>query len=72
MSALASPVSGKPVWPDGSQRAWRASIAIAHDRTRNRHDGSGPAGALSNAALTAAIRAVLAASSFHGEGHRTV
>src|SRR3954465_13069447 len=32
----------------------------------------GPMGALSDAALAAAIKAVLAASPFHGEGHRKV
>jgi hypothetical protein len=32
----------------------------------------GPTGAITDAALTAAIRAVLAASPFHGEGHRKV
>jgi HTH-like domain len=32
----------------------------------------GPIGALSDAALAAAIKAVLAASPFHGEGHRKV
>src|SRR3954466_12586167 len=32
----------------------------------------GPVGPMSDAALTAAIRGVLAASPFHGEGHRKV
>ena len=61
---------------------WRRSAgsgAIArsgvyrHRRRRPRHrPGVGPMGALSDAALAAAIRAVLAASPFHGEGHRKV
>jgi hypothetical protein len=76
MSAVASPVTGKPYGLAMVCRAWRiARSGIYRHRTppsstppRRR----GPTGALSDAALTAAIQAVLAASPFHGEGHRKV
>ncbi len=76
MSAVSSPVSGKPYGLAAVCRVWRAARSgVYRHRTpppatppRRR----GPAGALPDAALTEAIRAVLAASPFHGEGHRKV
>jgi putative transposase len=76
MSAVSSPVTGKPYGLAVVCRVWRtARSGVYRHRTsppatppRRR----GPAGALSDAALTEAIRAMLAASPFHGEGHREV
>jgi transposase InsO family protein len=76
MSAVSSPVSGKPYGLAAVCRVWRAARSgVYRHRTpppatppRRR----GPAGALPDAALTEAVRAVLAASPFHGEGHRKV
>jgi putative transposase len=76
MSALASPVSGQPYGLAAVCRVWRVARSGVY-----RHQASpsptpprrrGPTGAMSDEALTAAIRAVLAASPFHGEGHRKV
>jgi putative transposase len=76
MSRLISPVTGKPYGLAAVCRVWRlarsgvyrylsASPPLAAQRR-------GPLGAMSDEALTAAIRSVLAASPFHGEGHRKV
>jgi putative transposase len=76
MSRVISPVTGKPyglaavcrVWQlarSGVYRHLSASPPIAVQRR-------GLRGAMSDEALTAAIRGVLAASPFHGEGHRKV
>jgi putative transposase len=76
MSRLISPVTGKPyglaavcrVWQlarSGVYRHLSASPPMAVQRR-------GPLGSMSDEALTAAIRGVLAASPFHGEGHRKV
>src|SRR6201993_5249667 len=71
MSKVASPVTGKPYGLAAVCRAWRiARSGIYRHRTAPRRRG--PMGALSDAALAAAIKAVLAASPFHGEGHRKV
>ena len=75
MSRAVSPVSGKPyglaavcrVWRLARSGVYRHPIAVAV--RYHRHGRRGPAGAMSDDALTAAIRAVLAASPFHGEGH---
>ena len=75
MSKVASPVTGKPYGLAAVCRAWRIPRSGVY---RHRTPPSsaprrrGPMGALSDAALTAAIKAVLAASPFHGEGHRKV
>src|SRR6476659_6221017 len=57
-------------------RAWRAPRATVYRRvppSRAEPPGRpGPVGAMPDGALLAAIRAVLAASPFHGEGHRKV
>jgi putative transposase len=76
MSRALSPVTGKPyglaavcrVWQlarSGVYRHLSASPPLAAQRR-------GPLGAMSDEALTTAIRGVLAASPFHGEGHRKV
>jgi putative transposase len=76
VSRAASPSSGKPYGLARVCRVWRASRASVHrhrlpprtERPRRR----GPVGPMPDAALLDAIRAVLAASPFHGEGHRKV
>ena len=73
MSRVISPVTGKPyglaavcrVARSGVYRHLSASPPTAAQRR-------GPLGAMSDAALKRAIRGVLAASPFHGEGHRKV
>src|SRR5215210_1449651 len=59
MSRALSPASGRPYGLARVCRVWRASRATIY-----RH--------LADAALVEAIRAVLTASPFHGEGHRKV
>ena len=75
MSRSTSPVTGKAYGLATVCRVWRlarsgvyrhlAPAAVTSSRR-------GPTGAMTDAALTVAIRAVLAASPFHGEGHRKV
>ena len=79
MSRAVSPVSGKPYGLAAVCRVWRlARSGVYRHLSPPRSDTlpparrRGPAGAMSDDALTAAIRAVLAASPFHGEGHRKV
>src|SRR6478609_5584154 len=75
MSKVASLVTGKPYGLAAVCRAWRiARSGIYRHRTppSSAPRRRGPMGALSDAALAAAIKAVLAASPFHGEGHRKV
>src|SRR5690349_24166416 len=48
------------------------ALAFTASALRSAPRRRGPMGALSDAALAAAIKAVLAASPFHGEGHRKV
>ena len=76
MSQAISPVSGKPYGLAGVCRVWRLTRSGIY-----RHQSPppakpprrrGPMGAMSDQALTAAIRGILAASPFHGEGHRKV
>ena len=70
MSKVASPVTGKPYGLAAVCRAWRiARSGIYRHRTlpSSAPRRRGPMGALSDAALAAAIKAVLAASPFHGE-----
>ena len=76
MSRTVSPVSGRPYGLAAVCRVWRLARSGIY-----RHQAPpstvpprrrGPQGAMSDEALTAAIRAVLAASPFHGEGHRKV
>jgi putative transposase len=76
MSRALSPVTGKPyglaavcrVWQLARSGVYRHLSAPAALPTQRR----GPLGAMSDEALTTAIRGVLAASPFHGEGHRKV
>ena len=76
MSRRISPSSGKPYGLALACRTWRAPRAtIYRHQAPPRTEPSrrrGPVGPMPDAALLQAIRAVLAASPFHGEGHRKV
>src|SRR3954451_13244323 len=72
MSRTLSPVTGKPYGLALVCRVWRlARPGVYRPRSvppaRQR---CGPLGAMSDDALTTAIQDVLAATPFHGEGHR--
>ena len=74
MSRTISPVSGKPYGLAVVCRAWGLARSTVY---RHRAPASftlprrpGPTGPMPDADLVVAIRAVLAASPFHGEGHR--
>ena len=77
MSRTVSPVSGRPyglaavcrVWRLARSGVYRHLSASAPPPVAQRR---GPLGAMSDEALTTAIRGVLSASPFHGEGHRKV
>src|SRR5215208_1639519 len=76
MSRVISPVTGKPYGLAAVCRVWRLARSCVYRHlsapaplTAQRR---GPLGAMSDEALTTAIRGVLAASPFHGEGHRKV
>jgi transposase InsO family protein len=76
MSRTVSPVSGKPYGLAVVCRVWRLARSGIY-RLRAPQPASpaqrrGPVGAMPDETLIAAIRAVLAASPFHGEGHRKV
>ncbi len=76
MSRTGSPSSGRPYGLARVCRVWRASRAsvyrhLAPPRAEPPRR-PGPVGPMPDAALVEAIRAVLAASPFHGEGHRKV
>jgi transposase InsO family protein len=76
MSRTVSPVSDKPYGLAVVCRVWRLARSGVY-RHQSRLPGTlprrrGPMGPMSDDALAAAIRAVLAASPFHGEGHRKV
>ncbi len=76
MSRTLSPSSGRPYGLARVCRIWRASRAtlyrhLAPPRAEPPRR-PGPVGPMPDAALVEAIRAVLAASPFHGEGHRKV
>ena len=76
MSRAISPVSGKPYGLAAVCRVWRLArsgvyrLLSASPPTAVQRRG--PLGAMSDEALTTAIRGVLSASPFHGEGHRKV
>src|SRR5690348_59116 len=76
MSRTVSPVSGKPYGLAVVCRIWRLvrSGLYRHRAPQPTSPAQrrGPVGAMPDEALVAAIRAVLAASPFHGEGHRKV
>jgi len=76
MSRVISLVTGKPYGMAAVCRVWRLArsglyrhLFTAPPPMAQRR---GPLGAMSDEALTTAIRGVLAASPFHGEGHRKV
>jgi len=70
MSRSVSPVSGKPYGLAAVCRVWRLARSGVYRHlspSANAPSGRrGPVGPMSDAALTAAIRGVLAASPFHG------
>jgi putative transposase len=76
MSQTVSPSSGRPYGLACVCRVWRASRAtICRHLAPPRAEPPrrpGPVGPMPDAALVDAIRAVLSASPFHGEGHRKV
>jgi len=76
MSAAVSPVSGRPYGRAAVCRVWRIARSGVYRHQRPSPSASprrrGPVGPMPDAALVLEIRAVLAASPFHGEGHRKV
>ena len=76
MSRAVSPVSGRPYSLTAVCRAWRLARSTVHRRREPPRAAAprrrGPVGPMPDADLLDAIRAVLAASPFHGEGHRKV
>jgi transposase InsO family protein len=76
MSRAVSPSGGKPYGVARVCRVWRTARATVYrHRSPPRAEPPrrpGPVGARPDATLAEAIRAVLAASPFHGEGHRKV
>ena len=76
MSRAASPGTGKPYGLARVCRVWRAARSTVYRRRAPPREvpprRPGPVGPMPDAELVAAIRAVLAASPFHGEGHRKV
>lgn len=76
MSCAISPSSGRPYGLARVCRVWRTARATIYRRRLPPRPEPprrpGPVGAMADAALLAAIRAVLAGSPFHGEGHRKV
>ena len=76
MSRAVSPVSGRPYGVAAVCRVWQLARSTLY---RHRAPAPstpprrpGPWGPMPDADLLEAIRAVLAASAFHGEGHRKV
>src|SRR3954451_22151342 len=74
MSRVISPITGKPYGLPAVCRVWRLarSGVYRHLSASPPAQRRGPLGAMSDEALTTAIQGVLAASPFHGEGHRKV
>src|SRR3712207_3703926 len=76
MGRTASPSAGRPFGLARVCRLWRtAGAPLYRHRTPPRGGPPrrpGPVGAMPDATLLEAIRGVLAASPFHGEGHRKV
>ena len=74
MSRAISPSSGCSYGLARVCRIWRVARATVYRHRSPQPDRQrrGPAGPLSDEPLTEEIRAVLAASPFHGEGHRKV
>lgn len=74
MSGIISPVTGKPYGLAAVCRVWRVarSGVYRHLSASVPAQRRGPLGAMSDEALTTAIRGVITASPFYGEGHRKV
>ena len=74
MSRALSPVTGKPYGLAAVCRVWRVarSGVYRHLSASALAQRRGPLGAMSDEALTTAIRGVITASPFYGEGHRKV
>jgi putative transposase len=76
MSRALSPGIGKPYGLARVCRVWRAARSTVYRHRAPLREvpprRPGPVGPMPDAGLVAAIRAVLAASPFHGEGHRKV
>ena len=76
MSRTVSPSSGKPYGLTRVCRVWRASRATTYRHLSSSRPEPprrpGPVGPMPDPGLVDAIRAVLTASPFHGEGHRKV
>jgi putative transposase len=76
MSRVISLVTGKPYGLAVVCRVWRLARAGVYRHLSvpalSPAQRRGPLGAMSDEALTTAIRGMLAASPFHGEGHRKV
>src|SRR4051794_15933606 len=74
MSRTLSPVTGKSYGLALVCRVWRLarSGVYRHQSVPPARQRRGPLGAMSDDALTTGIQDVLAASPFHGEGHRKV
>jgi transposase InsO family protein len=76
MSRSLSSVSGRPYGLASVCRVWRLARSGVYRHQAPPPDTPparrGPTGPMSDDALTTAIRGVLAASPFHGEGHRKV
>jgi putative transposase len=76
MSRAVSPSGSKPYGLARVCRVWRAARSSVYRHRAPPREAPprrpGPIGAMPDAALVEAIRAMLAASPFHGEGHRKV
>lgn len=74
MSRALSPSSGQPYGLARVCRIWRVARASVYRHRKPQPDRPrrGPVGPRPDPELTTEIRAVLAASPFHGEGHRKV
>ena len=75
MSRTPSPSRGRPyglAWVCRVWRTARASVYRQRHSTQPQVQRPGPTGPMPDADLVARIRGVLAASPFHGEGHRKV
>jgi putative transposase len=75
MSRVTSPVTGKPYGLAAVCRVWQLARSGVYRHLSAAPPAAlrrGPLGAMTDEALTTAIRGVLAASPFHGEGHRKV